>query len=338
MVFTFGDTLPRPTNGNPFPEIQVMAKSGSNLTISSDAFKESKKTLLKEYKLHYKYWLFQLAHGFNLLMHGLGSKKRVLADFSSRHLSRCSLLTVDGYNANISIKEILTTLSSSLSNNKKTFKNHLEHANFICKCLESQSRGGNSPEVFLLIHNIDGPSLRSDSAQTALSVLAASPFVHVIASVDHIHAPLLWDERKLGRFNWAWHDVTTFAAYECEAALIGSSGTKQSDSITLASLKSVMQGLTSNACGIFRILVQYQLDYEEEEGSSYLGMLFADCYTKCRNGFLVNSNLTFKMYLVEFTDHKLLKYRYGQDGGEYLYVPVDRHKLSTFMKEQRGTE
>jgi len=311
---------------------------GSNRTISSDTFKEAKEALLKEYTSHYKYWLFQLAHGFNLLMHGLGSKKSVLSDFSAKHLSRCSLLTADGYNSNVSIKEILTTLSTNLCDNKKTFKSHLEHANFICKYLESQNKEGDSPEIFLLIHNIDGPSLRGDSAQTALSVLASSPFVHVVASVDHIHAPLLWDERKLNRFNWAWHDITTFAAYESEGASVRSSGIKQSECITLASLKSVMQGLTSNACGIFKILVQYQLDHEEEEGSSYLGMLFADCYTKCRNGFLVNSNLTFKMYLVEFTDHKLLKYRYGQDGGEYLYVPVDRHKLSMFMDGLRGNE
>ena len=302
-----------------------------------DPYRDSKKALLDEYRSQYRYWLFQMAHGFNLLMYGLGSKRKVMSDFCERHLSQCSHLTVDGFSPNLSIKEILTTLMSNLCNSKLTFKTHYEHAKFICKHLESRNQDGKKPEVFIVIHNIDGPMLRSDGAQTALSILAESPFLHVIASVDHINAPLLWDERKMGRFNWAWHDITTFAAYINEIVSINSASVKQSETITLASLRSVMQGLTSNACGIFKILVKYQLEHGEE-GGAYLGMLFADCYTKCRNEFLVNSNLTFKMYLVEFTDHKLLKYRYGQEGGEYLYVPIDKHKLTLFLNGQGENE
>ncbi len=305
--------------------------------VLSDHYQASKKVLLDEYRSRYNYWMFQLAQGFNLLMHGLGSKRKALLDFRDKYLSQCNCLTVDGFGPNVSMKEILSTLTLNISNHRATFKNLSEHANFLCKCLASQSEGGEDPEIFMIIHNIDGPMLRSDSAQTALSILAECPYIHIIASVDHIHSPLLWDQRKWGRFNWAWQEIATFETYEGETEAIGSVSGKQSDSISLASLKSVMQGLTSNACGIFKILVRYQLEHEEESGS-YLGMLFADCYTRCRNEFLVNSNLTFKMYLVEFTDHKLVKYRHGPEGGEYLYVPIDKHKLTLFLEGQGQSE
>lgn len=44
--------------------------------------------------------------------------------------------------------------------------------------------------IFLLIHNLDGGMLRSSKAQDVLSRLASIPNVHMLASVDHINAPL----------------------------------------------------------------------------------------------------------------------------------------------------
>jgi origin recognition complex subunit 2 len=49
------------------------------------------------------------------------------------------------------------------------------------------------PEVLpllLLIHNIDGPTLRNAQAQTALATLAAHPKVSLVASLDHLNSPL----------------------------------------------------------------------------------------------------------------------------------------------------
>jgi len=50
--------------------------------------------------------------------------------------------------------------------------------------------------VYLLIHNIDGPMLRGEKAQSALGQLASLPNLHLVASLDHINAPLgesLWE-------------------------------------------------------------------------------------------------------------------------------------------------
>jgi hypothetical protein len=48
--------------------------------------------------------------------------------------------------------------------------------------------------VVLLVHSLDGsPLLRTRTHQTALAVLAASPRIRLVASVDHVNAGLLWD-------------------------------------------------------------------------------------------------------------------------------------------------
>lgn len=44
--------------------------------------------------------------------------------------------------------------------------------------------------LYLLIHNIDGIMLRSNKVQDLLSCLASIPNIRILASVDHINAPL----------------------------------------------------------------------------------------------------------------------------------------------------
>lgn len=60
------------------------------------------------------------------------------------------------------------------------------------------------------------PGFRSSEAQGALSALAACERVHLVASFDHVDTPLLWDAQLAARFNWLWHDVTTYAPYVSE--------------------------------------------------------------------------------------------------------------------------
>ena len=51
-----------------------------------------------------------------------------------------------------------------------------------------------------------------------LGELASMPRVHLIASVDHVNAPLLWSKREAARFNWVWQEATTFAPYAVETS------------------------------------------------------------------------------------------------------------------------
>lgn len=277
---------------------------------------------------YHDYWLSQLNLGFSILLYGVGSKASILKDFCESVLLGSSHLYINGCSPGLSIKHVLTLISTEVLGHSGKFKTDLEHTGFIKRALKAKSK-----DVFLLIHNIDGSSLRGDNAQRCLSSLAQSPFIYLLADIDHINAPLMWDQKMLSCYNWLWFDTTT---YTHEEAVYENSLLVKTGSLGLNSLVHVMQSLTPNARGIFRLLAEYQLDKKSSTGEVFLGMPFNDCYLKCREKFLVNSDLTLRTQLTEFHDHKLVKSQ-QVDGIECLIILVEDTILSQFM-EQHGTE
>ena len=59
-------------------------------------------------------------------------------------------------------------------------------------------------------------------AQAMLAEIAACPCIGLIASMDAVNTPLLWDRQAAASFNWAHFDVTSYAPYAHETALIPS--------------------------------------------------------------------------------------------------------------------
>jgi hypothetical protein len=59
-----------------------------------------------------------------------------------------------------------------------------------CMCLSPGRAAADLAPLLLVVHNIDGPALRSSAAQAALATLAAHPRVALVASVDHLNASL----------------------------------------------------------------------------------------------------------------------------------------------------
>jgi len=207
-----------------------------------------------------------------------------------------------------------------------SFKNIIDQCNFI----KSEYSTEDAKELFLVIHNADGHMLRSSKAQNALSYLASSSKIHVIASIDHINAPIVWDQNHSSRYNWLWFDVTTYDRYTEETSFENSLLVQQTGSLALSSLTHVLRSLTPNARGIFMLLAEYQLECADDQN----GISFGDLYKKSRERFLVNSDLTLRAQLTEFKDHKLIKFKKGFDGVETLSIPLTLSCLKQFMEEQ----
>ena len=117
------------------------------------------------------------------------------------------VIVVNGYFPSLSVKQILTTISESLLGFAGSFSNVMDHVLFVNSKIPGWA--ATHSDIYIIIHNIDGVRLRSDITQNVLSILASNPHVHIVASIDHINAPILWDHDKLFRFNWLWHDCTT---------------------------------------------------------------------------------------------------------------------------------
>ena len=108
---------------------------------------------------------------------------------------------VNGFFPALNIKQILNTLSDVIreegDESLETYPNLSDHCDAI-----TQTLARTKETLYLVVHNIDGLALRAEKAQSALAQLAAaSPSVRLVASIDHINAPLLWNSDKMSKVN-----------------------------------------------------------------------------------------------------------------------------------------
>ncbi|XP_002131515.2 uncharacterized protein LOC100182471 [Ciona intestinalis] len=297
----------------------------------------AKAKLFDGYKSCFREWMFYLCSNFNLLLFGLGSKRQIIHSFCDSMLKNQHKLILNGFFPGLTIKSILTSICEDILDETTAAHSQDEMLNTITKHYNSDDE--KSDHLFLIIHNIDGAPLRTSNSQGALCKLADIKRIHIIASIDHINAPLAWDQSKLTRFRWLWHDVTTYASYTAETSyegslLLSSAGAglgARGAALALSGLLHVAKSLTSNARGVFKILIEHQLEEKEEEENQE-AFSFTDLYRICRERFLVNSELTLKAHLTEFVDHKLVNIHKGSDGGEYLSVPLDPTTLKEYLE------
>ncbi|EGV99445.1 origin recognition complex subunit 2 isoform X1 [Cricetulus griseus] len=278
-------------------------------------------------KLFHK-WMLQLHLGFNIVLYGLGSKRDLLEKFRATMLEDSIHVVINGFFPGITVKSILNSITEDVLNHMGTFQSVLDQRDWIINKFKEDS----SLELFLLIHNLDSQMLRGDNSQQILGQLSSLCNVHLLASIDHLHAPLMWDHAKQSLYNWLWYETTTYSPYTEETSYENSLLVKQSGSLPLSSLIHVLRSLTPNARGIFRLLIKFQLD--NQDSPSYIGLSFQDFYQQCREAFLVNSDLTLRAQLTEFRDHKLIKTKKGTDGVEYLLIPVDSGTLADFLEKE----
>ena len=299
-------------------------------------FKKEIARLLRDYRAKFDKWLHLLDNGFNLVLFGLGSKKALLQEFHTKtDLFQRDVVVVNGFFPSLTVKQILNAITVDvLDAPDTTFAGLPEHAEFICDTL---SEDPESEPVYLVVHNIDGPMLRGEKAQSILATLAAHPKIHLICSIDHINAPLLWDQAKLSSFNFVWFDTTTFLPYTEETRNENSLMVKDSGALALNSLTHVFASLTPNVRAIYIMIIKNQLAAIEENGGSigYSGIAFGDLYQKCREAFLSNTDITLRAQLTEFVDHKLINIRKGNDGMEYLTIPLNAGTLKEFLDDQQ---
>lgn len=277
-------------------------------------------------------WILQLRLGFNIVLYGLGSKRDLLEKFRTTMLQDSIHVVINGFFPGISVKSILNSITEDVLSHMGTFQSVLDQRDWIMNRFKEDS----SLELFLLIHNLDSQMLRGDNSQQILGQLSSLRNVYLIASIDHLNAPLMWDHAKQSLYNWLWYETTTYSPYTEETSYENSLLVKQSGSLPLSSLIHVLRSLTPNARGIFRLLMKYQLD--NQDCPSYIGLSFQDFYQQCREAFLVNSDLTLRAQLTEFRDHKLIRTKKGTDGVEYLLIPVDSGTLADFLEKEEEEE
>lgn len=299
-------------------------------------------SLVNSYKSLYPKWVFELRCGFGLLMYGFGSKKVLIEDFASTALTEYSVVVINGYLQSINLKQVVIALAEIWREELKTKRRtssgvsskfqqpfNSQSMDDLLAFLHESDVEENDSFVCIVVHNIDGPGLRDSESQQYLARLASCSHIRIVASIDNVNAPLLWDKKMVHtQFNWFWYHVPTFAPYNVEGIffplILAHSSTAQSAKTAAI----VLQSLTPNAQSVFKILAEYQLSHPDEEG-----MPVDALYTTARERFLVSSQVTLNSHLTEFKDHELVKTRRHSDGQDCLHIPLAADALEKLLSE-----
>jgi origin recognition complex subunit 2 len=238
------------------------------------------------------------------------------------------VIVINGFFPSLTVKDVLDAITTDILDMNVNSANLHE----IVDIIQEEFRHIPETHLFLIVHNLDGTMLRNSKAQNILSRLAKIENIHLLASIDHINTPLIWDTSKLSNYNFSWWDTTTMLPYSDETAYENSLLVQNSGSLALSSMKNVFLSLTTNAKGIFLVIVKNQI--EKKGDPNYQGLAFKDLYWSCRESFLVSSDLALRAQLTEFLDHKLVKMKRGGDGIEYLNIPIEHGLLQQFIEQE----
>ncbi|KAK9814620.1 hypothetical protein WJX72_008800 [[Myrmecia] bisecta] len=287
-----------------------------------------KAQLRQEYEEHFHIWPLYLKQGFSLLFYGVGSKRALLQQFVQEALPEGGVLEINGLFATLTVRQVLVQAAGLL---KRAPASHFAGMDSEAVLQEIQGAGSTAP-LYILLHNIEGPGLRSADAQRLVSELAACDNVHLVASMDHVNTPVLWDNSMAGRFNWLYFHMVTYAPYIKEVKYVPSLLVGRSETCTTQAAAVVLKTLVPKARSIFRIIAEQQEDSEEA------GISFPRLYKMCREKFLVSNEMTLRSHLTEFKDHDLLASKRGQDGTDLLYIPLADDTLQQVLLDMESGE
>ncbi|CAI4231188.1 unnamed protein product [Auanema sp. JU1783] len=302
-----------------------LEKLGKYAETSGKFIPKSVNKKLDELREDFSAWRLYLANGFNILMHGVGSKRNFLKEFIAEFQDQ-NVCEIDGLCDEGSTREVLNRIEKSfhLSIAAPKKRNLISFATQISQKL---TRG-----LTIFIHNIDGPLYRDTVDQEAFKILSQNPDIRLVATIDHMNACSLWNSRQITEFNWVFINVNTFEVPISEliagqSKLLGFDSKSSQYTHTISSLDVFWESLNKNAKEIFRVF--FCMTYASKHA-----VAFFDLSEEARSKFLVSSDAALRQILVELKDHKIIIMRRKDDGNELLESIVDKNLVEKFFSEK----
>ncbi|KAH9477715.1 Origin recognition complex subunit 2 [Psilocybe cubensis] len=319
-------------------------------------------------------YMCELNEGFNILCYGIGSKRRILNQFATNSCSKRGHVVVgNGFQPDFTMKDLLNAIENIPP---------IQELDLPSTAIDKQARRihdffadpDQKQHLYIIIHNIDASPLRNQKSKSILSLLAHNPRIHIIASIDHINAPLLWSSSEVYArkpdntgsipsrgFSWLWHDLTTLVSYDFELAFADRSslagahtGGARRKTDTLAAQNAtamsetaashILASVTQKAQKLFTLLGDRQLeaiDNSADSGSNDLqqfGMAYDTLFHAARDNFIATSDTALRALLGEFRDHSLVvSAQATTGGGEVLWIPMRKERLANVLRALNPT-
>ncbi|KAJ7755322.1 origin recognition complex subunit 2-domain-containing protein [Mycena maculata] len=311
--------------------------------------------------------LCELKEGFNIVCYGFGSKRSLLNQFATARCSKAGhVVVVNGFQPELSVKDMLNSIENIRGITSLPLPSNTSESQ-ARRIYDFFSQSPTQRHLYLVIHNIDSFLTRTPKAKACLSLLALHPHIHLIASVDHINAPLLWSSseaaaRKDGfaapgktpprGFAWLWHDLTTLAPYDVElsfadrTSVTGAHARRQRDAAGAGGAQPAMSetaalhilaAVTDRAQRLFGLMGRRQLAGIDAgdpvvDGLRAFAVAYDVLFPLAREEFIAMSDAAMRALLGEFRDHGLVVSAQASSGGEVLWIPLRKERLANVLK------
>ncbi|KAK4688882.1 origin recognition complex subunit 2, partial [Tremellales sp. Uapishka_1] len=308
-----------------------------------------------DYEQRFPQWEMELMEGFNLVFYGFGSKRRVLNSFMMCNLANIGhVVIVNGHFPGLSMKEICNTVEDSLGISAqmdvpKSFTTALEKSLFRIDTFCTAS----PHPLFLCIHNIDAPAMKTAKSLAALATLVKNPNIHLVTSFDHLNAPLLLASPS---WNWVYHNLTTFDDYDLEltySKLSSSSAnlaSNQHDGISEESVLQILASVPPNAKRLFKLLLAKQVESlppgesivtAQNQVAPVYGIDLDILMGLAKEKFIAREEERFMALMGEFKDHGVVVEAIV-DGegrsGRWVWVPIAKGGLERILQSLKAVE
>jgi len=263
-------------------------------------------------------WLLYLRQGFSVFVQGVGSKRQLLEDFASTVLLPwgATVVRIDGFNTRCSLLECLREVLEQVHPGSPNPGVSLESTAGAIRAARRSSTVPLRPLCFV-VHNLE---VLHHSQQVVLSTLAASPGVHLLASVDNIWTPLSWSPRCLKDFNICYQVAHSYDDYQVEinGRFHGSlppwcNPNADHRQMPKISLGTIFRSLTNSHIE----LVQAMADKQRESGGK-MGISMSALLTLATDKMIAGNVSKLRSLLNELRDHQVVVERCTRDG-EKLY-------------------
>lgn len=327
---------------------------------NDDLHKIEKAYLTKLHARAFPQWAVELSQGYSVCLYGYGSKLEITTRFATwlhgRSQPSPKIVVVNGYMPKLNIRTVLNTVASVLTKKESDLKLVGQPQEMVETLLSHLDQHPPSGELYVLINSLDSAPLRKPAVQAVLARLAEHCLVHLIAAADSPTFPLMWNSSLLDRFNFVFHDCTTFAPYNSELnvvddvnELLGRKGRRAGGQ---EGIRYVLQSLPPNAQKLYRILITEILsiltgDAEPEEdeeagtrarqitdaAAEDTGVEYRILYDKACDAFICTSEMNFRFLMKEFHDHQMITSRRDAAGTELMCVPLGQEEMQALLQD-----
>ncbi|EFR01334.1 hypothetical protein MGYG_04341 [Nannizzia gypsea CBS 118893] len=328
-----------------------------------DPLQEEKDYLLELHERSFPQWNFEMTEGFNVCIYGYGSKRKLVqryADWLYEHYSHApAIVIVNGYTPDITIRSILATVATAILGPDDTSKLGVQ-PNDVLESIRAALLKHPPPQpITVLINSIDAPPLRRAQQQSHLARLADIPHINVLATADTPNFLVLWDITLRDKFNFVFHDCTTFASYNVELNVVDDVHSLIGRKVRRVGGKQgigfVLKSLPENTRKLYRLLITEILmmlgdnqDGEEEDDAQVEAEDLEEGDTRSRKGaaiewralfhkaseeFISSSEMMFRTQLKEFYDHQMITSKLDPSGAELLGVPLSREEMESILED-----